>query len=134
MIPSANGFLDMDLEIAEMPVRTYKMHLDRNYISGFCIDKEALRQAIYKILNTERYQYIIYSWNYGVELQDLIGEPVSYVCPEIERRVTEALLQDTRILSCSSFSFDTSEHGIVKVSFIVHTIYGEMEIGTGVDV
>ena len=134
MIPSVNGFLDMDLEIAEMPVKTYKMHLDRNYISGFCTDKEALRQAIYKILNTERYQYIIYSWNYGVELQDLIGEPVSYVCPEIERRVTEALLQDTRILSCSSFSFDTSEHGIVKVSFIAHTIYGEMEIDTGVDV
>ena len=98
----------------------------------YCTDKEALRQTIYKILNTERYQYIIYSWNYGVELMDLIGEPVSYVCPEIERRVTEALLQDTRIYSCSSFSFDTSEHGIVKVSFIVHTIYGEMETGTEV--
>ncbi|MFQ8776837.1 MAG: DUF2634 domain-containing protein [Roseburia sp.] len=28
-----------------------------------------MKQAIYNILNTERYQYIIFSWDYGVELR-----------------------------------------------------------------
>ena len=45
----------------------------------------AVKQAVYKIIMTERYQYIMYSWNYGVELLDLFGEPVTYVCPELKR-------------------------------------------------
>ena len=133
MIPAANGYLE-DLEIEEMPTKTYKMHLDQDYISGYCNEREALKQTVYKILNTERYQYIIYAWNYGIELSDLFGEPISYVCPEIERRVTEALIQDTRINSCSTFSFDTREQGTVRVSFIVHSIYGDFDMNTEVSV
>ena len=83
--------------------------------------------VIYKILNTERYQYIIYSWNYGIETLDLFGEPISYVCPEIERRITEALIQDDRIESVDSFEFDYSKKGKVHVKFKVHTIYGDTE-------
>ena len=71
---------------------------------------------------------------YGIELSDLFGEPISYVCPEIERRVTEALIQDTRINSCSTFSFDTREQGTVGVSFIVHSIYGDFDMNTEVSV
>ena len=37
--------------------------------------REALRQAVYLILNVERYAYPIYSRNYGSELVDLIGQP-----------------------------------------------------------
>lgn len=33
---------------------------------------EAVKQAVYKILQTERYKYVIYDWNYGVELEDLL--------------------------------------------------------------
>ena len=86
-----------------------------------------MHQVIYKILNTERYQYIIYSWNYGIELADLFGEPVTYVCPELQRRITEALVQDDRITSVDSFEFDLSEKRTVKVTFTVHTIFGELE-------
>ena len=35
-------------------------------------ETEAVRQAAIKILNTERYENEIYSWNYGIELKDLI--------------------------------------------------------------
>ena len=103
------------------------MHLDQNIISGFCDELEAMRQVIYKILNTERYQYIIYSWGYGIELVDLYGEPLTYVCPELQRRITEALVQDDRIESVDNFIFDTSEKKIVKVTFTVHTIFGSVE-------
>ena len=57
-----------------------------------------MKQAIYKILNTERYQYVMYSWNYGIETLDLYGEPVSWGCPELESRIREALMTDDRIL------------------------------------
>ena len=91
MIPSVTGFLEQDFEIETQPTNTYKMELESNLIRGYTDGQEAMKQAIFKILSTERYQYVMYSWNYGIELIDLYGEPVSYVCPELERRITEAL-------------------------------------------
>lgn len=127
MIPSTNTILSTNLEVETQPSKNYKMHLEQNIINGFCDELEAMKQVIYKILNTERYQYIIYSWNYGIELIDLYGEPLTYVCPELQRRITEALVQDDRIESVDNFIFDTSEKKIVKVTFTVHTIFGSVE-------
>ena len=127
MIPSTNTILSTDLEVETQPSKNYKMHLGQNIINGFCDELEAMQQVIYKILNTERYQHIIYSWNYGIELLDLYGEPVTYVCPELQRRITEALVQDDRIESVDNFEFDTSEKRIVKTTFTVHTIFGNVE-------
>lgn len=127
MIPSTNTILSTELEVEKQPSKNYKMHLERNIINGYCDELEAMRQVIYKILNTERYQYIIYSWNYGIELFDLYGEPMSYVCPELQRRITEALVQDDRITSVDNFEFDVSEKKTVKATFTVHTIFGSVE-------
>ena len=86
-----------------------------------------MKQAIYKILLTERYQYVMYSWNYGIETLDLYGEPVAYVCPELERRISEALLWDDRIKSVTDFEFNISKKGVVHVSFTAHTIFGDVQ-------
>ena len=103
------------------------MKIEQNLISGYVDELEAMKQVVYKILNTERYQYVIYSWNYGIELMDLYGEPVSYVCAELERRISEALLQDDRIVSVDSFEYDYSKKGQVYVTFVVHTIFGDFD-------
>ena len=127
MIPSTNTILSTDLEVNTQPSKDYKLHIERNTINGLCDELEAMKQIIYKILNTERYKYIMYSWNYGIELLDLYGEPVRFVCPELERRITEALIQDDRIESIDNFEFDTSKKRTVKVTFTVHTIFGNVE-------
>ncbi len=127
MIPKTNNILSTDLELEEQPCKNYKMDIKHNIITGYCDELNAMRQVIYKILNTERYQYIIYSKNYGIELADLLGEPVTYVCPELKRRITEALLQDDRIIFADNFDFDTSVKRTVKVTFTVHTIYGDIQ-------
>lgn len=127
MIPSVTGFLEEDFEIAEQPTYTHKMNLETNRIQGYTDKQEAMKQAIYKILNTERYQYVMYSWNYGIELMDLYGEPISYVCPEIERRIVEALTWDERIESVDNFEFNVSKKGELLVTFIAHTIFGDVE-------
>lgn len=93
-----------------------------------------MKQAVYKILMTERYGSIIYSGNYGIELADLFGQPVSYVCPELERRITEALLWDKRIESVTDFDFDLSKKGVVSVRFIVQTIYGNFKTERSVNI
>ena len=132
MIPSVNGLLTTDLEVEIQPSRSYKMFIRDDIINGTCEGLDAMVQVIYKILNTERYMHSIYSWSYGIEIADLIGEPVSYVCAEVERRITEALTQDDRIESVSDFSFDIAKKHEVVCTFVVHTIFGNVEIEKGV--
>ena len=126
MLPSTNNILASGLEIEAMPSCDYHLMPQEAVIRGKVDTAEAMRQVVYKILNTERYQYLIYSFDYGVELQDLIGEPVTYVCPEIKRRIEEALLQDDRIKSVDQFEFNTSKKHEVVCTFKVHTIFGEI--------
>ena len=134
MIPSTVGFLAQDFEIEEQPSLTYKMDLNGDSVRGFVDEQEAMKQAIFRILNTERYQFIIYPWYYGIETIDLYGEPVTYVCPELERRITEALLIDTRINSVTDFEFDLEVKGVVHTMFTVNTIYGEIKADKGVNI
>ena len=126
MIPSRNTLLTTGLEVVTMPSKQHRMNLNSNRIICICDTLEAVRQTVFKILSTERYAYIIYSWNYGIELKDLFGQPVMFVCPEIERRVKEALLQDDRITTVDSFEFDISKKGVVAVKFTVHTLFGDL--------
>jgi hypothetical protein len=132
MIPSVNNLLTTDLEVTTQPSKNYKMYIQDDVINGTCDSLNAMVQVIYKILNTERYMYAIYSWNYGIELRDLFGEPVSYVCAELERRITEALTQDERIESVSDFEFNTDKKHEVVCTFVVHTIFGDVETEKGV--
>jgi hypothetical protein len=106
--------------IREQAQRPLNISFDR--IAGL----EAVRQAIFLILNTERYQTPIYSWNYGVELADLFGQPASFVKPELERRIRDALSQDDRITGVDGFSFE-SKGKTVHCAFTVHTIFGSYE-------
>lgn len=126
MIPSGIGFLSQDFELAEQPDKTYKL-TEKNRIRGETDGMRALKQSIYCVLNTERYQYPVYSWNYGIELMDLYGEPLTYVCPELERRIQEALLCDSRITGVSDFVFTFLQKGKIQVSFTVHSVYGNIE-------
>lgn len=78
------------------------------------------------ILNTQRYQWLIHSWSYGVELQSLIGKDVDYCVPEIERQVREALLQDDRITAVEDFRFEIQKKKVLT-SFTITTIFGEIK-------
>ncbi|MCI8517159.1 MAG: DUF2634 domain-containing protein [Hungatella sp.] len=134
MIPSAAGFLNRDFRIREQPGLTYRLHTEDQLVRGYTDGLDAVRQAVYKILMTERYEYVMYSWNYGIQLSGLLGKPVTYVCPELKRRISEALLMDDRISSVDQFEFDFPEKGVVHVMFTVHTIFGDMQAERKVNV
>ncbi len=116
----------MEFAIEEQPSRTYKLDIDRGRIRGMTDEADAMLQAVYLILSVERYQYPIYSFNYGVELADLIGQPKDYVMSEAKRRITEALTQDDRIESVDGWAFETTKKSVI-VTFTVHTIFGDIE-------
>ena len=134
MIPSLNNILTTELTVEEQASKTYKMHIEKEYVGGTCDELEAIKQAVFKVLNTERYLYMMYSWNYGIETTDLIGQRMGYVLPEIQRRITEALSVDDRITAVDSFEFDTSKKHEVVCTFVVHTAYGSFESGRVVEI
>lgn len=111
--------------------RTYKLSEDR--IEGFVDDLEALEQAVYKVLDTEQYEYPVYSFHYGIAWKELIGEERPYVRAEMKRMIQEALLHDDRIREVDGFDFSFTGD-TCRCSFHVSGIYGDVEIETEVPV
>ena len=105
--------------------KTYKVLPDK--IEGYVNDLEALKQAIYKVLDTEQYEYPIYSFSYGIAWKELIGEERPYVRAEMKRMIREALLRDDRIREVDGFSFSFTGD-TCQCSFNVFSIYGDIEI------
>ncbi len=134
MLPTAyDDDLTQDFTIEYLPSRTPRLDRDFLRCAGMTDTLQAVEQAVYLILNVERYQWLIYSWDYGVELRDLFGKPVRYCVTEIERRITEALLQDDRITAVQNFRFETTKR-TVATTFTVVSIFGEFEAATEVTV
>lgn len=133
MIPQVLEDLKGDFTFATLPSRTFRMRHDTRSIVGTVDQIKAVEQAIFLILNVERYEWLIYSWNYGVELKQLFGKPADFCIPEIERCIREALLQDDRITSVENFTFQVDKKKI-HTTFTVVTIYGPVTIEKEVEI
>lgn len=131
MIPTANEAI-LDLETWDYPTRTYKLDLENKRIAGFIDDEEALSQAVRKVLYTERYDYVIYSHNYGVEFQQLIGKDMEYVKSDLKRVVEEAILVDNRMVRIDNFEIKVVDINTIDLSFTVVSNQGKTNITMGV--
>lgn len=132
MIPDIDLLIE-DIAEVEYPNRTYNINIPVDRIDGYTDDLQSIVQSVYLILSTERYQFIIYSWDYGIELVDLFGKPMSYVMSEIPRRVTEALTVDDRILEVKDFEFDVNKKKL-HTTFTVVTVSGEFSTTLEVEI
>ncbi|MBN1044597.1 DUF2634 domain-containing protein [Clostridium botulinum] len=103
--------------------KTYK--IKENRILGFCDEIEALEQTIYFILNTERYDYLIYPDSYGSELRRTIEMERDIAESELKRRIKEALTQDDRIENVDEFIFEYEKDSVL-VKFTVFSIYSKL--------
>ncbi|MBW9158866.1 DUF2634 domain-containing protein [Clostridium tagluense] len=90
---------------------------------------EAVKVWIWKALQTPRYRYLAYSWNYGNELEDLISQGLSNEAlkSELERYLKEALLINPYIEGIKDISIiiDGSK---VSTDFTVITVYGAVNM------
>ena len=133
LLPQKSGVLQRGITFQALPSKTVALNLTTGRLSGFADGLEAVRQAVYVILNVERYQYLIHSWNFGVELKDLFGKPMTWVMPEVKRRIAEALLRDDRVTAVDGFVLTPDRHRL-SVSFTVHSVFGSFEEAVEVNV
>ena len=131
MIPQSNINVELITEETIGTSRTYK--ITGNRIQGYTDGLDAVKQAIYKVLNTERYEYPIYNFNYGIELESLIGKDPVYVQIELKRRIRECLLRDDRITEVDNFKFEVNGDEI-KCTFDVHSIFGNITVSREVGI
>ena len=122
------------IETVEQPNKTYKLDFNKNRITEKIDNIEALKQAIFCILNTTRYEFTIYSHNFGTELENAIGLDYELAKSEIQRYIEEAILADDRFVNVSNFKFQRMGLNSLLVTCDVDTVYGltlnvEQEVG-----
>ncbi|MEI7027909.1 DUF2634 domain-containing protein [Paenibacillus sp. y28] len=128
MIPQGNALQKQQLVTASVqPSRTYRLHTASGHVAGMVEGLEALEQAVFKILQTPRYAHLIYTFNYGNEMNDIIGRHPLLVRSELNRLLQEALLQDDRITAVTDVAI-TLEEDAALISFTVVSKLGSLEM------
>jgi phage baseplate assembly protein W len=132
MIPES--VMDLtSLEEKVYPSTTYKLDLQTKRIGRKIDGLEAAIQAVTKILMTERYAHVIYSGDYGVELESLIGKEFEYVESDIRRRLEEAVASDDRIQGITELTTERSGKNNLIVNCTIQTVDGAFTISTEVE-
>ncbi|WP_340025970.1 DUF2634 domain-containing protein [Paenibacillus sp. FSL K6-1096] len=109
------------------PGLTYRLDWEQKRISGRVDGLEAVKQAAVKVLQTGRYEHLIYSSDYGTEWNLVLGQDGLLARPELRRLVSEALLQDERILELRDVEI-VWNGDTVSFSCTAVTIYGDVEL------
>ena len=128
-----------DLDVIEEDETTsepsdYEINFATGELTGRIITGlPAIIQWIRLALGTDRYFYNQFSWNYGSELNELIGQSYSeeYIESEVTRMVTDALSVNENIDSISSMEV-SMENDTLHISFTVNTPYGSGEVEVNV--
>ena len=89
---------------------------------------EAIKTWVWKALVTERARYEIYSWDFGSEVESLIGQPYTDELKRAEavRYVREALEINPYITEVTAASVDF-DNGVLTIDVTVDTVYGEVQ-------
>lgn len=90
---------------------------------------DAVKVWAWLALLTARYRYLIYSWEYGCELESLIGTEYSeeFTTARAKKFITECLMQNPYITGIANYKpqFDKDQ---LKVEFTLLTEFGEEEM------
>ena len=106
---------------------------DYTYINGVftrLVENEAIKVWAKRALLTRRYVFDAYSWDYGSELEDLIGDTSNtqeFAESQVITYIEECLLINPYITAVvdTNIQIDGSK---LTVDFTLETIYGEIDI------
>lgn len=132
------SFLDVEIQeaaavavVQEVP-REYGIDFTTGQLTGKIVEGlEAIKVWIWNCLKTERYRYAIYSWQYGVEYEQYIGETITdeYLQSDCQVETEEALMVNPYITGVSDFNA-TLTGSLLKIVFTAETTLGDMEVET----
>ena len=121
-----------DLDDVEEEIIPYEYGIDfeTGQLTGEIVSgSEAVKVWAWLALQSARYRYLIYSWDYGVELESLIGTQFSEEFTEARARkmIEECLMENPNITDISNFRADFSGDTLTLM-FDIGTEFGEEEM------
>lgn len=123
MIPSNRNLIVTQIGQNEV-TRTYKVNSYNKRIIGTTDGQPAIEQAILKNFDTERFAYVIYSKNYGIELEKYIGKDYDFIRSDLQRAIEECLLVDARIYSINNLQFTQEGLDYMSITMDIETEQG----------
>lgn len=116
-------------QITEIP-REYGINFETGQLTGKIVEGiEAIKVWIWAALRSERFRYPIYSWDYGVSVEQYIGKVVSdeYLQADCADEITEAMLINPYITDIDDFQAEKiGDH--LHISFTAVTTLGNTEV------
>lgn len=121
----------MEVKFVTYPVAEWILDEETGQLGDPVQNIDAIAQDIRFSILTERNKYPIMGSNFGVEMEELIGQDPAYVRANIKKRIADALSIDDRVESVSDFKFETNQDSLT-VSFVVNTKLGPLNMKTDV--
>lgn len=122
-LPETTINLSQGVAFQDWPTKTWYVNPSTKQVSGMADGQLAMRQAVEILFSTERFDWQIYTPNFGMQWRGLIGQSPGYVGLEIQRRIQDAIKPDRRMTGIENFSY-TVKGDSMTVSFTVTTVYG----------
>lgn len=110
------------------PSKTYYIDHEKGRIIGNIDGMDAINQYIRKVFKTERFRYLIYNSEFGIELEKFLIGNYSEELLKIELvNVIMDALNDNRITSLDDFN-PQFEKDKAYVEFVANTIFGKANV------
>ncbi len=109
--------------------KEYGIDFKTGQLTGGIVEgKEAVKVWIWLALQTPRYRYCVYTWDYGNEFEDLIGQGYTggYIAAEAQRMTEDCLLVNENIQNITEFAV-AMVGDTLTISFTADTVYGDIE-------
>ena len=106
--------------------KEYEIDFATGQLTGRIVEgREAIKVWIWLALRVPRYRFFIYTWDYGNEFEELIGQGYSeeYIEAEAQRMTEECLLVNEYIQDIQNFSL-RMENSCLTIGFTANTLYG----------
>lgn len=131
MIPTGSTVRNLELQEIQRPSLTWKLDFKEGKVTGKINGVDSIKQSVNHILKIQRYNYLIYSFNYGNEFKTLIGKDPLLVRSELKRMINESLLQDDRIIAIQNINIEVVGD-TATATFTVVTQLGTFDVETEV--
>lgn len=141
IFPFMDGYLKAEKDKALPMCREIAMNFDTGQMvienGEFKVVEgvEAVKVWVYNALNTERFRHIIYTWDYGQELGNLVGlaNYAELVKAKAQRYIRECLEQNPYIRSVYDIAVK-SEGAALTIDLKLDTIYGSGEVSVNANI
>lgn len=114
--------------------REYGINFRTGDLTGGIVEGlEAVKVWIWNCLHTERFRHAIYSWQYGAEYEQYIGQTITdeYLQSDCQAETEEALMVSPYITGITDFSA-SMDGTTLYIRFTAETTLGNVEVETNV--